>query len=187
MQTQAEQPPRLGGIQAGPALAGVLYALLVGSAALALWVREFPGVLPPSLERAAPFVFLAFAACFAVYRFALVRAKKYPAFKAMFQIGAAVLFFALLLPSSRTRYADPIDSLAELMQDANPEVRVLAVEVARHRTEPAKYGSQLVRALKDPDRRVREEAHRSLVAISGKDLGAPGDPAAVKAWGAMFP
>ena len=186
METQAQQPPRWGGIRAGPALAGLLYVLLVGSAALALWVREFPGVLPRGLGRAAPFVFLAFVGVFAAYRLAVVRAGKYPAFKAFFQIGAATLFFMLLLPSSKGPFRAPADDIVELLRDPNPRVRALAAEVARHRPDAQKYGSLLAQSLEDPDRRVREEAHRSLVQIAGEDLGAPDDGPAVEAWGDRF-
>ncbi len=186
METQGEQPPRFGGIPAGPALAGLLYILLVGSAALALWVREFPGAVPIALARAAPWVFLAFILVFALYRFALVRAGKYPAAKAFFQVGAAMIFFMLLLPGSRVRYGGPQDPLAELMVDANPHVRALAAEVARYRPDGNKYGADLVKALRDPAPQVREEAHRSLVRITGQDLGGPEDPKALKAWGERF-
>jgi hypothetical protein len=186
METQLEQPPRWRGIQAGPALAGLLYVLLVGSAALALWVREFPAVLPPGLARAAPFVFLVFVGCFAGYRLALVSSRKYPPFKAFFQIAAATLFFMLLLPSARTPHLQPEDDLAELLLDSNPKVRALAAEVTRYRPDAPRYGSLLVRTLEDPDRRVRAEAHRSLVQIAGTDLGEPDNEAAVKAWGERF-
>jgi HEAT repeats len=185
-QTQVDQPPRWRSIQAGPALAVFLYALLIGTAALALWVREFPGVLAPGLEKAAPFVFLVFVGCFAAYRLALVSARKYPAFKAFFQIAAATLFFMLLLPSARRPYGQADDALAELLQDRNPKVRALAAEVARHRPDAPKYGSLLVRSLQDPDRHVRDEAHRSLVEIAGTDLGGPDSPTAVKAWEDRF-
>ena len=186
METQAQQPPRWGGIRAGPALAALLYVLLVGSAALALWVRESPGTFPRGLGTAAPFVFLAFVAVFAAYRLAVVRAGKYPAFKAFFQIGAATLFFMLLLPSSRGPFRPHGDDVAELLRDPNPRVRALAAEVARHRPDAQKYGSLLTQALKDPDRRVREEAHRSLVQIAGEDLGGAEDGRAVEAWGDRF-
>lgn len=186
METQAEQPPRWGGIQAGPALAGVLYALLVGSAALALWVREFPGILPRGLEAAAPYVFLLFIGCFAAYRLVLVRARKYPAFKAFFQIAAAILFFMLLLPSSRMPRREPVDDVEEMLADWNPKVRALAAEVAGYRSDAGRYAQQLVRALEDPDARVREKAHAALVRIAGKDLGSPEDEAALKAWQERF-
>ncbi len=187
MQTQGEQPPRWAGIQAGPALAGVLYALLVLSAALALWVRQFPGALPPRLEQASPWVFLAFLICFALYRLVLVRARKYPVIKAFFQIGAGILFFFLLLPAARETYAEPQDRLDALLQDSNPHVRALAAEVARHREDSRRHAPALVKALADPDKEVREEAHRSLVELTGRDLGAPGDVGAQEAWRALYP
>ena len=187
METQGEQPPRWAGIQAGPALAGVLYALLVLSAALALWVRQFPGGLPPRLEQVAPWVFLAFLVCFALYRLVLVRARKYPVIKAFFQIGAGFLFFFLLLPSARETYAEPPDSLHALLQDSNPHVRALAAEVARHREEPRRYAPALVKALSDPDKEVRMQAHQSLVEMTGEDRGAPEVEGAQEAWRALYP
>jgi hypothetical protein len=104
-------PPKFGGIRLGPAVAGALYLLLVGSAALALWVRGMPGAAPKHLEQAAPWVFLVFMLCFAVYRLALVQAKKYPAFKAFFQVGVGVLFFMLLLPGPRGRFQKTPDGM----------------------------------------------------------------------------
>jgi hypothetical protein len=123
---------------------------------------------------------------FAAYRLAVVRARKYPAVKAFFQIGAAALFFTLLLPSARGRFRAPGDDLGELLRDPNPKVRALAAEVVRHRPDAQKYGSVLVQSLEDPDSRVRDEAHRSLVQIAGTDLGGPDDGGAVKAWGDRF-
>ena len=186
METQADQPPRWGGIQAGPALAGVLYVLLVGSAGLALWVREFPGFLPRGLERGAPFFFLAFVGCFATYRLVLVRTRKYPAAKAFFQIATAVLFFMLLLPSAKSPFRPPFDEVNELLTDSNPKVRALAAEVAGERADGRRYAALLVRALSDPDEKVREQAHRALVKIAGTDLGAPDQPGAVEKWRERF-
>lgn len=176
----------MGALRVGPALTGALYLLLVGSAALALWVRQVPGALPPKLEVAAPWVFLAFAIGFAAYRLALVRAKKYPAAKALFQIGATVLFFMLLLPSSKGRFAEPADPLEVLLVDRNPEVRALAAEVSRHRMDGEKYLPRLAQALRDPSPEVRREAHRSLVALTGVDLGPPEDERAVEAWNERY-
>lgn len=177
----------LAGIRFGPALAGALYLLLAGSAVLALGARRFPGLLPERLELAAPTVFLVFLICFAFYRLALVRARKYPAFKAFFQIGAAALFLMLLLPSGKNRYERAVDELETLLSDSNPHVRALAAEVARHRPDGAKYGPSLVRSLRDADAQVREEAHRSLVRLSGGDLGGPDDEKAVESWEKRFP
>ena len=184
---QADEPPRLAGVRLGPALAGLLYALLVGSAALALFGRQFPGRLSPGLSLAAPWVFLLFAVAFAAYRLRLVRAGKYGAFKGFFQIGAALLFFTLLLPSARNRYEEQSEGLTGLLLDGSPEVRQLAAEVARHRPEGLQYAPALVRCLRDPIPQVRQECHRSLVALTGQDLGAPADPAGIRAWEARYP
>jgi hypothetical protein len=185
---QGGQGPELpGGIHAGPALAAVLYGLLVGSAALSLLAQRLPGSLPLWLVPAAPWVFLAFAACFAVYRWALVRAGKYSASKAFFQVGAALFFFILLLVP-RARPADePGDAVSALMQDADPRVRALAAEVAGYRPDGSRYARDLVRALGDPDEAVRRQAHASLVRWAGVDLGAPSNPDAVQAWRQRFP
>src|SRR5437764_13256258 len=61
---QGQQPPTVAGIRAGPALTSVLYLLLAGSAALALWVRGYPGQAPLGVERLAPWALLAFVAAF---------------------------------------------------------------------------------------------------------------------------
>lgn len=179
------QPPEVGGVRFGPAFAGVLYLLLVLSAALALWVQQFPGVLPPGLSRAAPWVFLGFVVAFSVYRLGMVRANRYPAFKAFFQVGSAVLFFTLLLPRAKAPYEAP-DSLAVLMENADPDVRALAAEVVRYRPEGGQYGKLISLLLTDPDEEVRRQAHQSLVKIAGADLGPPSDPNAVKAWRERF-
>src|SRR5689334_2176125 len=97
---QGRPPPTVAGVRLGPALTSVLYLLLVGSAALALWVRGYPGQAPHGLERLAPWAFLLFVTAFAGYRAVLVRTGHYPAFKAFVQIAAGVLFFTLLLPGT---------------------------------------------------------------------------------------
>jgi hypothetical protein len=177
------------GMRLGPVFAGVLYVLLASAAALALWARNFPGVLPRPLAVAAPVAFFVFSVGFAVYRLRLVRAKKYPAVKAFFQIGATFLFLMLLLPQPKAKPAPEAIAdyeLGALLEDSDWRVRALAAEVVRYRVGGAKYGSLLVRALSDPDARVREEAHRSLVLLNGRDLGAPEDGRAIEAWGEKF-
>lgn len=184
-QAQGAEPPRVGGVRFGPALAGTLYALLVASAALALWARGTPGRSPPELAQAAPWVFLAFVIAFALYRFGLVRARRYPAFKAFFQVGAAVLFFMLLLPAppGPSRQGS---SLEQALVDPAPHVRAMAAELAGHRRDPA-AGPGLVQALTDVDPVVREKAHEALVRIAGEDLGRPDAPGAVESWRKRYP
>jgi hypothetical protein len=164
-----------------------LYTLLVATAGLAFFGRNFPGRLPEWIERLTPFVFAAFIVCFAVYRFGLANARKYPASKAFFQVGLAVVVFLLLLPSGRAPYAVTGTGLDEALVDPNPRTRALAAELARYRPEGAHYVAALVAALSDPDLTVRTQAHASLVRLTGVDLGSPEDPAALEAWRRRFP
>ena len=184
---EGDDPPRLGAIRFGPVLAGGLYLLLVASAGTALYTWRFPASLPPALEAAAPWLFLAFAALFSVYRWVLIQRRKYPAFKGLFQIGVAVLFFMLLSPWASAPKEPTVDRLGSLLSDPRPEIRALAAEVAGSRSDGIRYGPRLVRALGDPDPEVREQAHRSLVRLAGSDLGPAEDAAAARAWAARFP
>ncbi len=185
-QPGGSQPPVWAGIRLGRPLAAGLYVVLVLSAVLALWLHSAPGAAPPQISVAAPWVFLGFVAVFAFYRIGLVRARRYPAFKAFVQVGAGVLFFMLLLPQWQLTFRHHESTAAELLADPNPKVRALAAEVVRYHRD-MRAAHLLVDALRDPDPAVREEAHRSLVALSGMDLGPPSDPKAVEAWGARFP
>jgi len=184
---QAEAP-RLAGIRLGPGPGLVLYTLLLGAAALAFFGKEFPGRLPGEVERVTPFVFGVFVALFASYRFALVRSRKYPSFKAFYQVGLAVAVFLLLLPSARASYGPlPRPGLGTDLVDNNARVRALASEVVRYRPDAARYAPALVTGLEDEDPDVRLEAHRSLVKISGVDLGSPDEAGAIKRWRERFP
>jgi HEAT repeats len=177
----------VGGFRLGPWLGVTLYVLLVSSAGLAFFGRSFPGRLPIPIERVTPWVFAVFVACFAVYRFALASARKYPASKAFFQVGLAVVVFLLLLPSSRAPYVPAGTALGQALVDPDPRLRALAAEVARYRPEGRDYVPSLVQALSDPDPTVRAQAHVSLVKLTGTDLGSPEDPAAVEVWRRRYP
>jgi len=167
-----------------------LYTLLVGSFGLAIWTRRFPNALPWPLEQASPWLFLAFVVVFAFYRLGLVRAQKYPASKAFFQIGAGVLLFTLLLSGLHDMSLPNLGSLDDvevLLRDPNPRVRALAAELARHREGGARYAKALVHSLEDPDPKVRDQAHQSLIGLTGQDLGAPATPGGMKAWKERYP
>jgi hypothetical protein len=189
----AREPPRFGGIRLGPPLAVAIYVLLVASAALALWVRTAAGRVPLGVALAAPWVFLGFVAVFGFYRLGLVRAGKYPAAKALVQVGGALIIFMLLLPSARFGFGQfqfgqtQSSDVRRLLRDPNPTVRALAAEVAGYRPDGARAAPELVKALSDPDPRVRDEAHASLVRLTGEDLGPASDKAAVKAWRERYP
>jgi hypothetical protein len=115
--------------------------------------------MPEAVERLTPFVFGAFLVCFAVYRFGLANVGKYPAGKAFFQVGLAVVVFLLLLPSSRPVSTPAGTGLGEALNDADPRLQALGAEVARYR--PEAYVAALV-ALSNPDRAsARGRAPRS--------------------------
>lgn len=179
----------MGGVKVRPQLTLALYALLVVSGAAALWSQRNPETAPAAVAKAAPWVFLAFAIGFAAYRFSLVAAKHYSAFKAFFQVAIAFAAFFLLLrpdmqpgatsPAARAGSAD----LAGLYRDPDPTVRALAAEVARYRPDGPASAKALVPLLKDENEGVRTVAHQTLVQFnSGTDLGF--DP---KAWAERFP
>jgi hypothetical protein len=179
--------PRIAGIRLGPGLGVALYALLVAAAALSFFGRRFPGRLPEEVERVTPFVFGAFLICFAIYRFGLANARKYPAGKAFFQVGLAVVVFLLLLPSSRPASVPAGTGLEEALHDLDPRVRALGAEVARYRPEGKHYVPALVEALSDPDPSVRAQAYASLVRLTGVDLGNPEVAGSIEAWRRRYP
>lgn len=198
MSTDATRPavpdeePSVGGVKVRPGLTLLLYALLVASGGAALWAQRNPAGVPPLVARAAPWVFLVFAIGFAAYRFALVTAKHYSAFKAFFQVAVAfAVFFLLLNPGVPSGFVDTAPpavkagpgDLAGLLADPDPRIRVLAAELARYRTSGPEVARALVKALSDSDESVRTVAHQTLVQFnSGNDLGS--DP---KAWTERFP
>lgn len=163
-----------------------LYVLLVASAFLTLWAgREIGGrELPPRAAAAAPILFAVFLVVFAVYRLALVRAKKYPAATGLFQIGLGALVWVLLLPGTRQRIGgEPGDDVQVLLHSSDPRVRAMAAELAGYRGKATAYANDLVERLDDPDPAVRRAAHSALVRLFRKDAS-PGEegPAAQQRW-----
>ena len=158
-----------------------LYALLVLSALFTFWsgAPVAGRTLPSWTQSVAPTLFAIFLAIFAVYRFALMRAKKYPAATGLFQVGLGALIWVLLLPSTRQRIRPPpgaVDDLQALMASPDPRVRALAVEVAGYRAEGARYAREMIERLEDADPAVRGRAHAALVRVSGTDLGTRPEP-----------
>jgi hypothetical protein len=166
-----------------------LYALLVASALLTFWAGGSIGgrQLPPGQARAAPILFGIFLIVFAVYRLALVRAKKYPAATGLFQIGLGALVWVLLLPGSHERLAaaraPARDNVEVYLSSPQAQLRALAAELAGYRNEPAHYAGPLIERLADGDPHVRETARASLVRMAGGDA-APGvsGPSAQEQW-----
>lgn len=187
MSETAADPRRLR-VRAGLAFVQVLrpalYALLVLSALFTFWSGgELAGrQLPRWTQVVAPTLFAIFLAIFTVYRFALMRAKKYPAATGMFQIGLGALIWVLLLPSTRQRIAPlagAADEVPALLTAPDPRVRAVAVEVAGYRAD-VKYVPGLIDRLDDADERVRSRARAALVRMAGADAGEDAD-----AWRAL--
>ncbi len=177
-QSASADEPSVAGVRVRPVWPVLLFVLLVSSAALALYAERSDGV-DPLIARASPFVFLAFAVGFAIYRLALVVARRYSAFKAFFQIFIAALFFMLLLlpgtPATNSR-------LPGLFGHREPQVRALAAKVAGLEHDATARAS-LIELLDDPAPDVRAAAHASLVTLNGGvDLGST-----PKAWKGPVP
>jgi hypothetical protein len=163
-----------------------LYVLLVASALLTFWAGADIGgrELPPRAAAAAPILFAVFLVVFAVYRLALVRAKKYPAAMGLFQVGLGALVWVLLLPGTRQRIGrERGDEVQVLMRSSDARVRALAAEVAGYRGNAARYAADLVDRLDDSDPAVRRAAHAALSRLLGTDVS-PGEegPAAQEKW-----
>ncbi len=191
-QTQSPEEPSVGGVRMRPSLTLLLYALLVASAAVALWAQRAPADVPLAAARSAPWVFLIFAIGFAAYRFALVAVKRYSAFKAFFQVAITAVFFLLLLPGGPVTPAvstpNAVGDMMGLLADPDARVRALAAELARYRPATPETAHMLVGVLTDTDPHVRTLAHESLVSLnSGQDLGDGRDRTSRDAWGKRFP
>ena len=153
-----------------------LYALLVLSALFTFWSGGAVAgrTLPPWTRSVAPTIFAIFLAIFTVYRFALMRAKKYPAATGLFQVGLGALIWVLLLPSTRQKIrppSAPVDEVPALMASPDPRVRALAVEVAGYRGDGAHYAADMIERLEDAEPAVRQRAHAALVRLAGRDVG----------------
>ncbi|MFT3708977.1 MAG: HEAT repeat domain-containing protein [Archangium sp.] len=181
----SNEEPSVVGVRVRPIWSIVLYALLVASAGVALYVQRAPNV-DPTLTRLAPWLFLVFGLGFSIYRVALVAARRYSPFKAFIQIFLAALFFLLLLlPGVQVGAAAAKSDSLLGHQDAR--VRAMAAELSGWRNDQTS-GKALVGALGDSDAAVRQAAHDALVKLNGgADLGSAEDANARAAWGARFP
>lgn len=177
--SESTADPRRLRVRAGLAFVQVLrpalYALLAASALFTFWAGgDIAGHgLPHWTQRVAPTLFAVFLVVFAVYRFALVRARKYPAAVGLFQVGLGALIWVLLLPGTRLKIAParPTDDVPALLASPDARVRALAAEVAGYRSSGARYAAELIDRLDDADPRVRERARASLARLAGTDAG----------------
>jgi hypothetical protein len=171
---------------------GLLLAVVIATLEGPALLREAARAGLPAGLAAVPVALLAaFIVGYAIYRFTLVRAGRYPAGKAMMQLALMSLFLALMVrwtaESPPTGIEDrPVD-LARALSANDPVVRALAAEVlrARPRGEAQPHGQRLVVLLEDPSPEVRRQAHATLVAVVGQDLGT--GAGAAERWRAALP
>lgn len=175
----------------------VLFALLIVSAALTLFgIPEMQravaaGRWPPIALAAPPALLGIFIVGYAAYRIALVRAGRYSAGKALVQVAVMLLVLgivarAALAPPDAAGLGETRVNLGRPLASADPGVRALAAELARHRPreEAIAVAPRLAELLDDPAAEVRRQAHASLVALAGHDAGGEGPGAAARwrAW-----
>jgi hypothetical protein len=176
------------------ALRWVLFALLLAVAGWMLLVE--PGLDPAGRAarvsaRVASGLLGAFAFGFALYRYLLVRAGRYPAGKAFVQVGLVAAVVVLVIGSSLERRreippAGPVD-LGRALASPDPDARAMAAELVRHRDREAslRHVPGLIALLDDRSAEVRRQAHATLVALAGSDAGGEGEGAAAR-WAAWW-
>lgn len=169
------------------ALRWILYGLLLLSATLTLaglpeLQREVAAGRWPRAALALPAVLLGlFIVGYAAYRFTLVRAGRYPAGKALVQVGLMLLVLgvvgSVILDRARpapgpTKRVD----FTRMLASPDPEARAMAAELLRHRPRDVAtpHVERLCQLVEDPAADVRREAHATLVQLAGKDAGGEG-------------
>ncbi len=172
----------------------VLFALLLASAGFAVFGlpalqgEVAAGRWPRAVLAIPPVLLAGFVVGYAGYRLVLVRQGRYPAGKALVQVGVMALVLAIvvraaLVPSEMASApAVRPARLGRLLASPDVEVRALAAEVARHRSreEALAHVGSLSDLLDDPSPLVRLEAHETLVALAGRDVGGEGPGAAAR-------
>ncbi|RMG10792.1 MAG: HEAT repeat domain-containing protein [Deltaproteobacteria bacterium] len=147
----------------------LVLSVVLSTAGLPEWARAriTSGQWPRLLVYLGPAAFAAFLLGFSVYRFALVRARRYNAAKAFLQVGLGFLVLAFMVATARQRHAAlgmprraAVD-LRPLLDDPRPELRAVACEALAHRPkdDPARPRAAAL-AESDPDPRVRAACAR---------------------------
>jgi len=170
---------------------GLFTILLVACAAALIGLpRADAGGWSTWLRLVPVLLLVLFIGGYATYRFALVRAGHYPAGKALVRVAVLVLLTVAITGIALDRPAprSPVTGLglAAPLGGADPVARALACELVRHRPRAEALGHvpRLVALLDDPSPQVRSEAHASLVALAGLDVGA--GPGAADRWRAHW-
>lgn len=179
--------------RAARALRWIVLALLLLSAVLTLGglpelQREVAAGRFPRAALAVPPAFLAlFILGYAAYRLVLVRAGRYPAGKALVQIGLMVLVLGVIAGIALERgqggaAARPVD-LGRALASSDADARAMAAELVRYRPREVALAQlgRLVDLLGDPSAEVRRQARTTLVQLAGEDVGGE-EPDAASRW-----
>ena len=167
----------------------VLYVLAALAAAAALFVEP---ALNGAVRRGALHgrwlflpsgIFTVFLLAYAVDRVLLVRRRRYPTGKAVFQVAFGAIFALMLLPSTIRDYqhhreAQP-SGISRLVRHPDPDVRASATFAFGYQGRSRARAQDLLPLLSDPNAQVRAAAVEVLSGWSGKD---PGDVAGIQEW-----
>lgn len=160
----------------------VVFVMLVMSACVSLvwgetlWLAFRAGELPLWAPLLAPATFVAFMIVFFADRWIAVQRGHYPASRAMFQVGFAVLFFTLLLPQHALEspmrdapidaHADNLEPSLVLMRHPDEEVRLAACELVHGQISHEVFASVTDVAHNDSVERVRQACTTALSRVT---------------------
>ena len=154
----------------------LLYFLLMVSAAVAL-LSFSSQLLPDSARLVGPIAFAAFYAIFVIYRIVMIRRRRYPVTKAVFQIGLGVIFLMVLFSVRPQAPGNaPLKPAAELLRHADPSVRALACDVLTAQGGASLHAAvgELQKLQSDSHPEVREHAAKALAkANAASDAAVP--------------
>lgn len=160
----------------------VVFVMLVASTCVSvvwgetLWLAFRAGELPLWAPLLAPATFVAFMIVFFADRWIAVQQGHYPASRAMFQVGFAVLFFTLLLPQHvleapvkdvpADTHAVNLEPSLVLMRHPDEEVRLAACTLVHGQISHEVLNSVTDVAHNDSVERVREACAAALSRVS---------------------
>jgi hypothetical protein len=160
------------------ALRWVLLLLLAAAAAASLLglPRVFQAGGSSALRLVPVGLLVLFVGGYAAYRYALVRAGRYSAGKALVRVGLMLLLVGVIASIALERpptAAEGALDLAGPLSSADPALRALAAEAARGRSPESvrHHVARLAALSEDPVAEVRREARATLGALTGTDAG----------------
>lgn len=160
------------------ALRITVFALLLVSAAASflladkLWTTVRSGTLPIWAALIAPATFTVFVIVYGVDRWIQVVRHGFPFARAVFQVGLAIIFLALLWPQTAAELKETrdarrgIDPVFRLLEHRDEDIRAAACELVglRHQLDAFDVTTKLAERDKSPS--VREACEKAASAIA---------------------